>query len=612
MTEDYKENILKYITNNITPTTGVNEPQIPTPYTLNENVYNYLLNNLPDITTTFPIPFEVMGSIQDNTYQNILYYGYYYTTSMAVYGFIYIVDSEMHTLTLITNFSSGTKLFPLFAMNQDENGYMYALSVELSNGNYTNRVLLFNNILLPLNDTYYARLRQSYIIPNSNDYNFNEIIPDVIRKAPEEATYYILFRRENQNFTSILEFKINVGADNEWNIYATDSIYTNVSYSVFIEKNGEKIKYYLYSIDSNSNFVVLKLSDGVLTKEKSIPLGSGYDPSTTYIYTLDTSNVYISSLDTNNNKAELRKLKNNTMELLYQTTVTNPTRYTFMIKGVETLVYLVLFRVESNVPKMSMGILDRDNVYMTSDYQTPFNRLNYVDIACVCLNYNLVRMYLPATDGTKQFIFDYNPMNYNGVEYEDYNQTLAVKGRLYSNNKMVFARNIYNTTLFENIATSNLQVPNTFLNGEPIVIQDLVGATNGILLHNTTTITKNIYETLYVNFIRSISVKDEDTNTNYPLTANYVNQNINTATKQNCTDTFIGKVKINYTGSSIVQEIVWNYVTDHYETSFVIDALTEVPTIEFISNDETMIYITKELDISTGHYYKVSQKLRIE
>lgn len=612
MTEDYKENILKYITNNITPTQGTNEPQIPTPYTLEDNVYDYLLNNLPDLYTSFPIPFEVMGSIQDNTYQNILYYGYYFTGATTTYGFIYIVNSEMEPVSLITTFSSGTKLFNILAMNQDENGYMYALSNELSNGNYINRVLLFNNILLPINGTYFARLRQSYIIPNSNDYNFNEIIPDVIRKAPEEATYYIIFRRDSQNFTSILEFKINVGSDNEWNIYATDSMYTNVSYSVFIEKDGEKIKYYLYSLDSNNRFVVLKLYDSVITKEKVIPLGSGYNQSTTYIYTLDTSNVYITSLDTNTNRAEVKKIKNNNLELLYQTTVTSPSRYSFMIKGVENLIYLVLFRVESNTPKMNIGIMDKDNVYMSNVYQTNFNRLNYVDIACVCVNYNLVRMYVPTTDGTKQFIFDYNQLNYNGTEYEDYNQTLAVKGRLYSNSKMAFARNIYNTTLFENIATSNLQVPNTFLNGEPIVIQDLVGATNGILLHNTTTITKNIYETLYVNFIRSISVEDEDTNISYPGTANYINKNINTATKQNCSDTFVGKVKINYENNSIVQEICWTYVTDHYETAFIIDANNEVPTIDFLSNDETMIYITKELDISIGHYYLVKQKLRIE
>ena len=109
-----------------------------------------------------------------------------------------------------------------------------------------------------------------------------------------------------------------------------------------------------------------------------------------------------------------------------------------------------------------------------------------------------------------------------------------------------------------------------------------------------------------------INVLDEDTNTTYPNAASYVNQNINTATKQNCENSFVGKVRINYENSTIMQNINWNYVTDHYETSFVVDATDEVPTIDYMSNDETTVYISKELDINVGSYYLVSQKLRIE
>ena len=41
---------------------------------------------------------------------------------------------------------------------------------------------------------------------------------------------------------------------------------------------------------------------------------------------------------------------------------------------------------------------------------------------------------------------DYNILNYNGVEYTDYNSTLPTKAQLYSNNSLVFARNLYNKT----------------------------------------------------------------------------------------------------------------------------------------------------------------------
>jgi hypothetical protein len=140
-----------------------------------------------------------------------------------------------------------------------------------------------------------------------------------------------------------------------------------------------------------------------------------------------------------------------------------------------------------------------------------------------------------------------------------------------------------------------------------------MGATNKRLLYHLNNLTKNVYETLYINFINTLGVIDEDENETYPSTASYINQNINVGTQQNCNDTFVGKVQINYSSKSIVQSINWTYNTDHYETSFVVDALTESPsTIDFISNDETTTYITKEMDLATGHYYLVSQKLRIE
>ena len=207
---------------------------------------------------------------------------------------------------------------------------------------------------------------------------------------------------------------------------------------------------------------------------------------------------------------------------------------------------------------------------------------------------------------------EYNPLNYNGVAYDGYSQTLPSKARLYSNSKLVFARNLYNTTLLGAIATSTVQVPNTLLNSTVIDTNNLVGTTNTVLVSDSTSISKNVYETLYINFIRTLGVEDEDTDTVYPLAAAYINQNINNPSEQNCNDSFIGKVRINYTNSTVMQNINWSYSTDHYETEFVIDATQEVPTLDFMSNDETTVYITKELDINTGNYYKVVQKLRIE
>jgi hypothetical protein len=51
----------------------------------------------------------------------------------------------------------------------------------------------------------------------------------------------------------------------------------------------------------------------------------------------------------------------------------------------------------------------------------------------------------------------------------------------------------------------------------------------------------------------------------------------------------------------------------HYKIETIVDATTEVPyLIEFISNDESTTYLSKELPLTLGNYYKITQKIRIE
>ena len=115
-----------------------------------------------------------------------------------------------------------------------------------------------------------------------------------------------------------------------------------------------------------------------------------------------------------------------------------------------------------------------------------------------------------------------------------------------------------------------------------------------------------------MNFNNTINVIDEDTDILYPETANYINESINVGTEENCNSSSVGTVRINYSNSSLIQNITWNYVTDHYETSFVVDAsVDDVSSIDFMSNDLSTVYLTKDISLSNG-YYSVSQKLRIE
>ena len=45
----------------------------------------------------------------------------------------------------------------------------------------------------------------------------------------------------------------------------------------------------------------------------------------------------------------------------------------------------------------------------------------------------------------------------------------------------------------------------------------------------------------------------------------------------------------------------------------MVDTHEEIPhTIDFISNDETTLYVSKNVQLQANKYYRIDQKLRIE
>ena len=207
----------------------------------------------------------------------------------------------------------------------------------------------------------------------------------------------------------------------------------------------------------------------------------------------------------------------------------------------------------------------------------------------------------------------YNSFNYNGSSYTDYNSLIADTGNIYSNNDIVFARDLYNKTTLNNTTVSTIQVPNTMLNDINLNKQSLIGVTNVELVDNTEDIQKNIYETLFLNFINTINVIDEDTNTRFNAAANYVNENIETGTKDSSINSSIGKVRINYGDNTTkLFNIKWAVIDDtHRSIEYGVYVDKPIDSIDYLSNDETTIYCKKRLELEVGNYYKIKQYLRM-
>ena len=102
----------------------------------------------------------------------------------------------------------------------------------------------------------------------------------------------------------------------------------------------------------------------------------------------------------------------------------------------------------------------------------------------VSQDFNLLKMYSYYTDfrTASWNLLDiteiYSASNYNGEPYENYNSLIGDYGNIYSNNKLVFSRDLYNLSVINNYSVSTLEIPNTYLNGITLSPKDLIGKTN--------------------------------------------------------------------------------------------------------------------------------------
>lgn len=643
MTNEFKENILDYITNNMNVTSKSTTQLLEKVEEIPRSDYSSFL---PDHWSSL----QMMGIIKSSTNENYVLYGGYVPQGLTAdadsRGIIIILDYNLRPIKTIYQFITGTNLRPIQKMIQIEDGTFVAIdstifassddrSLIQSN---TKRFIMLNNLSTSdSNGNYNAILRTSYNLPYSNFFCIDMIKnPNSSHYAMAGATYIPSGGGHNDGIRFI-DLKINVGEPNEWNEKASG----DNEYMIYGGFYGE------FDNDDNISWQIVATRNATPVTLESWN-GSNYS----VVLAEDSSlKPFVDSLSMANqvkfvNKDEMYFVVNNqrwgsTIQARYVALY----KYNFANSFLKNIYYKNIGNYDYNESREGI-FLNSLNGELYINYNDNYNytnktaNFNYQRLENDIWNPILVKqdkMYrmestLNFTGNTYNLITNvefssimntywweflkineiYNSNNYNSSPYNDYNSTIPKYVNLYNTNGILFSRNLYNLTLNGSTTTATVQVPNTFLNGVSINQEKLISSTNSILVNETQSITKNIYETLYLNFIQTLSVKDEDTNNEYPIIASYINQNINTGTQQNCENTFIGKVNVNYSNNTITQNINWTYVTDHYETTFVIDATNEVPTIDFISNDETTIYLTKELDVSTGHYYTIKQKLRIE
>ena len=660
ITQNYKDILLKYLTNNLNKNTGVNIPEFSTTEYDASTIYNQL-------STAFPNGFVQNGVVQcknsNGEYNGYtIAYGAYYTEQTRDYdlakGYMLIINSNFELEKIITEYSSGTDCGIFMKLETIDDGTLIGLDYF----DNKNRFIQLNNpsVKLPLQD-YTLKLRYSLYLQN-NVANMSHTLRGkryVLDKDPNTANYLIGATDNQEGYEALTQLKVNVGAPNEWVDYTYqhkqsqtsiqfDVVYTYVywqdekpyisSYDLIREWDAQNsywnIQLYV-STNNGTTTIANPVFQNINFSEEEWGEGSLSLISPTDYYLAFGSGIYNHDTDETDCKMRIIHHKNDSYsKLIYEYDFSQSSTtglvgsyfdiYGYNLNGTICFIYSGIYeRLIGRDMMFTEGLLitSEDDV-ATVPLGTPYYA-SYIQfhIDTIINQFDLYKFYVLQEDydaGAWMLSHSniiYNYLNYNGSEYENVNSLLPRQCRLYDENGIIFARNLYNKVINDNSTETTIQIPNTMLNDIEITQNKLIGATNYELIVNSDTIEKNIYETLYINYFNTINVENRNTQ-NYISNLNgaiRVNKSINNDLDYD--NMKITKYRINYNdNTNEIKNVEKPTITNHiatYNINLYVGKL--VNSVDLISDDENTVYQTINCsDLTLNKLYILKQDCYVE
>ena len=646
MTEEAKKNLLDYMLGKMSSESGTEEEIFQS------------INNIPrdDWEGNGILPsswnnFRYEGLIQVQNSELLVLYGGYKTVDYEVRGIITILNKDFKPLKSIYQYDSGTYLRYIQCMAQAEDNTFYAIDCpdipydrEWSFTTSQKRFLMFNNFTQQINNDYVLTLQKSYIFP-TNYFNFycRKLFKDI------SSSHYVMVGNYLKDQDSadydgirIVELKVNVGAENEWNKIDDDGTgwlmgdsyveFQNDNYFLEILLNNtlnSSRELYLWIKDYSATYPTLKsimtfnfhpYVDSSFYKNQSVFLNKNelYFVQNNqcwgnygrleakyiglYYYNILTSQSqiiyekYLGDYDCCNLEA-IYIIKNNNDIYI---------EFNHVWEDDENFADYYFQRLVNNewAPKLVSSanfIYNQRALFVTDEF-------NLLNIYAYPINPRLPTWYLC---NIKEI---YNESNYNGEPFTDTNSLNSNSAILYSDNNPVFARNLYNKTQNGATTTSTIEIPNDYLNDTLVDQKDLMSVNNNTIISDTNGFTKNVYETVYLNFVNTISVVNQ--NNTQSVYNNEVAIKLNTSIN-NPTDydnLKLTKFRINYQDGTNTVSTLQATLQDNssYELlmTFYLNKLAE--SLELISEDEQTVYLTYNLaNTEINKTYSFKQRVRI-
>lgn len=540
--------------------------------------------------------------------------------------------------------TSGEELPETEAVYVEDDGTLFIKTATTST-TFPNRIMMLNNICNKINNNYIVKIRKSYNIQNY--YGDSTLFCTNIYKSLTEAKYILVgyekLSSDTKRRIEILECTINVGAENEYNLIdnLTSMNGRAIIYDCFIKWNDDGE--YKIKILVNTNESTKKLREYIKNYEQTIlsqnaetnlPSEQSAFCYTTYDDAL--FGVFVSSNGIYNT------IYGATYTIIGTTIGTStiiglaqfPTSITPSVSNfnklnvVDNEIYLMMTN-QNGTGLIVLNIVKEGDYYLLNDKavkETTLTNINYgLSEVIVNKQYALTNIYSfnnTRTSSQTPQTNTYTCLNQFVLKSgaaQNLNSFVPNVGILRNDSMIAFARELYNCIRQQNTITSTIDVPNLLLNDTTIVEEQLVAKANNIIDDNNMTINKNIYEELLVNFNDTYTIIDKNNNNNEINTngsSTLAKEIIDLVNNQTTSyNKVMNKYKIVYgdntTSISTLPTPTLDTANRIAEYNFVIGTQKFINRIEFISNDETMSYLTITLNVEANKIFKIKQKVKV-
>lgn len=632
MTDDYKKNILAYLCGKTEKQTGYDVPEIITTELNSNNLY----------TELGAIVGEYFSSINGNVVHLNGYKQAYNSTITILYGYsandrhpnrygwLALVDETFKLIQVIDTYSSGVVMGYVDDLEIANDGSIYLIERRYDNAEIQRIVTLNNIAIKPLNsDTYTAKIKKTYQISDQSADETN-FLYQKIKKHPNKNIFcFGGYKYGSSNPYNVVTELVDQGTG------SSETTTYNSSVNIIIKDlwaswdNENNLDFRMVGHDFanyNETYLLDKSGNSISSTQINVPIitSGAYIPRAD-MKMLTKTDVYYCGYELKLSEKRvyvIYRLNGNSYKNIYAKDEefkafdrNEVTENRFVVSAGELFYYASIYVGDETTYKVDYGRVVGDNVYLNTEFFTITDLIYAFNTLTIIKVYNLYNLIYQSKDSGTSHLQIYNANNYNGSAYSNINSMVPNQGILYdSQNKPIFARNLYNKTITGRTTQSTVEVPNNYLNDKIIEKENLLSETNSILISDNQTITKNIYETLNINFINTLQIRNDNDNTNSilnPVGASRLNNSIsNLADYDNAK---MGKYRINYSDNTnrIINNI-WAPIGNFYRTNINIYVNKEINSIDFISDDENTIYSSISPILEINKIYKIKQDVYID